>query len=135
MKIDKQNGKVCYSDADHVYWDETTKQKYISVTTLIGKYEQPFDKDFWSLYKAVEKTLTPEQFKTQKKRMLDTKAVKLDSICSDLDVDKKTILSAQQDILDEWYVTNKESTDRGTKIHNDLENAFYKTSTCDLKKV
>ena len=134
MKIDKQNGKVCYSDADHVYWDETTKQKYISVTTLIGKYEQPFDKDFWSLYKAVEKTLTPEQFKTQKKRMLDTKAVKLDSICSDLDVDKKTILSAQQDILDEWYVTNKESTDRGTKIHNDLENAFYKTSTCDLKK-
>ena len=40
MKIDKQNGNVCYSDAEHLYWDATTKQKYISVTTLIGKYAE-----------------------------------------------------------------------------------------------
>ncbi len=134
MKIDKQNGKVCYSDADHVYWDETTKQKYISVTTLIGKYEQPFDKEFWSLYKAVERVLTPIQFKTQKKKLLDTKVVMLDSLCTELDVDKNLILTAQQDILDEWQITNKISTDRGTKIHNDLENSFYKSPKCDLKR-
>ena len=134
MKIDKQNGNVCYSDAEHLYWDATTKQKYISVTTLIGKYEKPFDKDFWSLYKALEKTLNVEQFKTQKKRMLETKTINLDLVCSELDIDKKLILSSQQDILDEWEITNKESTERGTAIHNELENAYYKSPTCNLKK-
>lgn len=134
MKIDKQNGNVCYSDSEHVYWDAITKQKYISVTTLIGKYEKPFDKEFWSLYKALEKTLNAEQFKTQKKRMLETKTVNLDLICSELDIDKKLVLSSQQDILDEWEVTNKESTERGTAIHSELENAYYKSPTCNLKK-
>lgn len=134
MKIDKQNGNVCYSDLEHIYWDSTTNQRYVSVTTLIGKYEKPFDKDFWSLYKALEKTLSTIQFKTQKKKLLETKTIKLDSLCSDLDIDKQTVLSAQQDVLDEWEKTNKDSTDRGTKIHADLENAYYKSPTCDLKK-
>lgn len=134
MKIDKQNGNVCYSDLEHIYWDSTTNQRYVSVTTLIGKYEKPFDKDFWSLYKALEKILSAIQFKTQKKKLLETKTIKLDSLCSDLDIDKQTVLSAQQDVLDEWEKTNKDSTDRGTKIHADLENAYYKSPTCDLKK-
>ena len=51
--VDKQNGNVKYSDAEHVYWDD--EGNYISVTTLIGHYCQPFDKEFWSSYKALEK--------------------------------------------------------------------------------
>ena len=134
MKIDKQNGNVCYSDLEHIYWNSITDQKYVSVTTLIGKYEKPFDKEFWSMYKALEKTLTATQFKTQKKKLLDTKTINLDLLCSELDADKRSILIAQQDVLDEWEKTNKESTDRGTKIHSELENSYYKSPTCDLKK-
>ena len=66
--------------------------------------------------------------------MLETKTINLDLVCNELDIDKKLILSSQQDILDEWEITNKESTERGTAIHNELENAYYKSPTCNLKK-
>ena len=38
MDITKQNGNVAFSEADHIYWDVNTNQRYISVTTFIGKY-------------------------------------------------------------------------------------------------
>ena len=34
----------------------------------------------------------------------------------------------QQDILDAWDEENRKSCERGTKIHEDLENSFYKKS-------
>jgi len=58
MKIDKKNGNVNYNDEEHVYWDENGN--YISVTTLIGKYENEYDKDFWSSYKALQEILTAD---------------------------------------------------------------------------
>lgn len=45
-KIDKENDDAIYSDEAHVYIDKHTNQKYISVTTLIGLYENAYDKDF-----------------------------------------------------------------------------------------
>lgn len=65
MEIDKRNGNVKYNDANHVYWDDNGR--YISVTTLINQLSQPFDKDFWSAYKALEKILTKDQFKIEKR--------------------------------------------------------------------
>lgn len=56
MKIDKENDGVAFNDSAHTYWDiNNLKKEYISVTTLIGSYAQPFDSDFWSKYKALEK--------------------------------------------------------------------------------
>ena len=61
MKIDKKNGTVCFNEESHIYWDETNENdKYTSVTTLIHKFTQPFDKDFWSGYKALEKLIPKE---------------------------------------------------------------------------
>ena len=41
----------------------------------------------------------------------------------------------QQEILDEWSKINKESCERGTKIHAQLENSFYNAgSNITLKK-
>ena len=57
MKIDKQNGNVAFSEDSHTYWNVNDNEKYISVTTLIHKFTQPFDKDFWSAYKALEKLI------------------------------------------------------------------------------
>ena len=46
MEIDKKNGEVCFNEENHTYWNENDNGKYISVTTLIVKFAQPFDKDF-----------------------------------------------------------------------------------------
>ena len=42
MQVDKRNGNVNYNDEFHQYWNDEG-QKFISVTTLIGRFEQPFD--------------------------------------------------------------------------------------------
>ena len=51
---------------DITFYDEPHKyflggKELISVTTLIGKYHEPFDEDYWSGYKATEYNLTPEE--------------------------------------------------------------------------
>jgi len=46
FKIDKEFGDVIYNDKLHLYIDKNDNVKYISVTTLIGKFEQFFDEDF-----------------------------------------------------------------------------------------
>ena len=55
MEIDKRNGNIAFNEAYHRYWNvNDASKKFISVTTLIEKFGQPFDKDFWSSYKALE---------------------------------------------------------------------------------
>ena len=46
MKIDKQNGTVAFNDQEHVYWNVNDNKRYVSVTTLIHRYTQEFDKEF-----------------------------------------------------------------------------------------
>ena len=132
MTIDKQNGNVRYNDEEHLYWDDDGK--YISVTTLIGKYANAFDKDFWSAYKALERIMTSEQFRMEKSKLLQTRVVDIDNILSIYDLKLLDFNKAQQDILDEWQKQNEESCKRGTAIHAQLENMYVKKSNTDLKK-
>ena len=74
MEITKQNGNICFAEKEHIYWDQTNPNaKYVSVTTLIHSFTQPFDKEFWSAYKALEKILDAESWKILKKELLQTK--------------------------------------------------------------
>ena len=57
VKIDKENEHVAYNDKDHVYWIKGSDLKCISVTTLVGQYCQPFDHNFWSTYKSLERIM------------------------------------------------------------------------------
>lgn len=124
MQVDKRNGNVNYNDEFHQYWNDEG-QKYISVTTLIGRFEQPFDQDFWSKYKALERLIGSQKFAAMEKpRLLKSKKWD-DSILELYDIDKVTFNSTQQDILDEWAKTNRESCERGTKIHAAMERKFY----------
>lgn len=124
MDITKQNGNVAFSEADHIYWDVNTDQRYISVTTLIGKYEQPFDSDFWSKYKAFERLVDSTEFKLEKSRLLKTKQFD-DELLHTYNIDITNFNTIQQDILDEWDRKNHEACERGTKIHAAMENKFY----------
>ena len=134
MKIDKQYGNVAFSADDHVYWNVNNNEKYVSVTTLIHGFTQPFDKEFWSAYKSLEKLLPKESWQVEKKSLLNTK--KFDkSILELYNISENEFNKTQQDILDSWNEENRKSCERGTKIHEEIENSFYKTpSNISLQK-
>jgi hypothetical protein len=126
MIIDKENNGICFNNDNHVYWNKKDNSRYISVTTLIEKYTQPFDSDFWSKYKALEKLISPDEWKIEKKSLLKTKKFN-DELLSIYNIDKNEFNKVQQGILDEWQQTNLEACARGTKIHSQMENLFYKS--------
>lgn len=134
-EITKQNGNIAFVESTHKYFDITQPEKqFVSVTTLIHSFTQPFDKDFWSAYKVLEKTLTKEQWAIEKKSLLNTK--KFDkSILELYDISENDFNKEQQSILDAWDEENRTSCERGTKIHADLENSMYKKKkNIDLSK-
>ena len=126
MQIDKRNGNVCFNDENHKYFDVNDESKqYISVTTLIDRYGQEFNKDFWSAYKALEKLLSKDAWQLEKKSLLASKKFNKE-LLSTYNISENDFNKAQQDILDEWDKNNREACERGTKIHSELENNFYK---------
>ena len=135
MKFDKKNGNVAFVDKTHEYFDVTDpNKKYISVTTLIHKYTRPFDSDFWSKYKALERLIPKDSWQIEKKSLLSSK--KFDKeILKIYNISENKFNKEQQNILDEWQKKNIESCRRGTKIHSMLENALYKAEkNVTLKK-
>lgn len=134
MKIDKQNGNVAFNDEKHCYWNVNDNEKYISVTTLIERFAQPFDRDFWSAYKALEKLLPKDSWLIEKKSLLNSKRFNK-SLLDLYNISENDFNKVQQDILDSWDEENRKSCERGTKIHSELENSFYKNpSNISLQK-
>lgn len=124
MKIDKQNGNVAFDNESHTYWNLEDDRRYISVTTLIHKYTQEFDKEFWSAYKALEKLLPKESWDIEKKSLLNTKKFHKE-ILDTYNISESEFNKVQQDILDAWDEENRKSCERGTKIHEEIEHSFY----------
>lgn len=134
MTIDKQNGSVAYNDEAHSYWNVNDNEKYISVTTLIHKFTQPFDRDFWSAYKALEKLIPKENWSSEKKSLLQSKRFDKE-ILALYDISENDFNREQQGILDAWDEKTRLSCERGTKIHAELENSLYAAgSNVSLKK-
>lgn len=124
MEIDKINDNVAFSEASHTYWNTKTNDKYISVTTLIERFAAPFDRDFWSEYKALERLLGKEEFKIEKKSLLRTHKI-TDALLESHGLSRKELKKEKESILDEWDKKNKDACERGTKIHAQME-AFSK---------
>jgi hypothetical protein len=135
MQIDKQNGSVAFNDLNHKYWNINDESiQYTSVTTLIGKYEQDFDKEFVSKYKALEKLVPTDVWKKEKGGIWKSHKIPKEFL-EVHDINENELNKVQQDILDEWAEINRISCERGTKIHSQLENSFYKAgSNITLKK-
>lgn len=131
-QIDKKNDKVGFDDATHTYFDLEDGSKYISVTTLIHNYTQPYDAQFWASYKACE-FLLGNDFYDLKKKLLSNKIWK-DSYLKDYSIDKKQFTSKRDEILESYKIKNREACDRGTKIHETLENLFYDKDEKHIRK-
>ena len=125
MKYDKVNGNVGFVENIHKYYNiKDPNIDYISVTTLIEKYGQPFNSTFWSAYKSLETLLPADAWKIEKKSLLKTK--KFDkSILNVYEISENDFNKVQQDILDSWERENKEACKRGTKIHAGFEQSMY----------
>ena len=135
MEYDKINKDVGFREEDHYYGSlKDPTIKYTSVTTLIGKYEPEFDKEFVSRYKALEKLIPSTSWKKEKGKIWKSRNIPKEFL-EVYDISEEELNKAQQDILDEWCKINKESCERGTKIHSQLENSFYDAGTnITLKK-
>jgi len=135
MEYDKINGKVAFLEGPHKYFNiDDPSIVYTSVTTLIGKFEPEFDKEFVSKYKALERLIPADVWKKEKGGIWKSHKIP-DSFLEVHDISPEELNEVQQDILDEWEDINKRSCERGTKIHAQLENSFYTAgSNITLKK-
>lgn len=118
--------KILFNSKAHSYTN-TDKIQYISVSTLIGKYKRPFNTKYWSTYKAYQKVLGDEQFKTLKKearcRLEDDKL--FDTLKHH--VDKSELLNAITEILYEWQDKKDASIIKGNDYHTFHENLAKST--------
>ena len=126
METIKENNGVIFEEEGHKYYSkDNPEQTFVSVTTLIHQFTQEFDRSFWSAYKALEKLLDKDAWAIEKKSLLNTK--KFDKVLLELhDITENDFNREQQAILDAWDEENRKSCERGTKIHAELENSFYK---------
>jgi len=66
---------IIFDEKSHTYTNANTDEKYISVTTLLGKYKTPFDKDKHSLRVAeregVSQEMVLEMWEKENKRATD----------------------------------------------------------------
>lgn len=132
ITVDKENDTVIYNDEQHCYLSKKDGSKYISVTTLIHQYAQPYDSNFWSSYKACE-ALLGNNFYDLKKKLLSNKIWK-DSYLNEYMIDPEKFKIKKQEILDSYKLKNKEACDRGSKIHSKLENLFYDNDVKHIRK-
>lgn len=57
-----------------------------------------------------------------------------DSYLEDYSIDKKQFISKRDEILESYKIKNREACDRGTKIHETLENLFYDKDEKHIRK-
>lgn len=129
MKIDKQHGNIAFNEEFHKYFNiKNPEYQYTSVTTLIGKYHDQFDSEFFSKYKALERILQ-EDFLEHKRFLLDRKKkFKLKdwkAFIESIDLNWKEFQEEYEGILAEWKATNLEACERGTAFHLDRELEWY----------
>lgn len=131
----KINKDVAFQEEGHKYFNlKDPSIEYISVTTLISKYEAPFESAWVSKYKALERLIPTNIWKKEKGGIWKGHKISKEFL-EVYNIDEKELNKVQQDILDEWEQINRESCERGTKIHAQLENSFYNTgSNITLKK-
>jgi len=111
--------KVKYFDEPHVYL--IGDKQVISCTTLIHKFENEFDEDFWSDYKAVERILGEDDFKVFKKNVGVPNVVEE---FKKIGGDEDAMFKIKGKILEEWTYKNHHATFEGSTLHNFAENYF-----------
>lgn len=128
--------KPIFDEPSHTYINSIEGYLYTSVTTLVGKYKEKFDDNYWSLYNAGRRLLQIPDDEASKKKY----AGKL--LNEGLDFNNKTeynlrqalkvVLQEKYNLLgaeqlaekNRWKDTTKKATDVGTKVHKYKEDSL-----------
>ena len=108
--------KVTFTEKDHKYSNSEGIQ-YISTTTVVSKYKQAFDSEYWSTYKAIEKILTENKSKAyfdQVKKKIGFEQIIPHFVNM---INPEVIHKYKNQILSEWDKKNKDAQDAGTAYH------------------
>jgi hypothetical protein len=118
--------KIHFKEEGHVYWEESTNEKYISVTQLKGRYIPPFPREYMSKYKAIERLAGDKydrRFKTFKLHISEygkdkgmERFIKTNPFFTE-----KQILGMQEIILLEWDQKAEEGKKNGSEWHDKQE--------------
>lgn len=95
----------------------------VSATGLIHSFVAPFDKEFWSGIKALERLIPKDRWYEEKKSLLASHKIDRDLLLL-YDISENDFNREKQLILDEWEKKKKDACDRGTEIHKQLESSF-----------
>lgn len=132
MKIDKENEYVAYNDEQHLYIEKATGMKCISVTTIVGKFGQPFDSVFWSCTKALQELITPKEFDSIKGDLYKRKKFN-EKYISQFNIQPEVFIQKKYEILDNWKKKNEDACERGTKIHKVHEDLHLNGTTKEIQ--
>lgn len=122
----EQQVKLNFEPNAHVYSDETGRV-YTSVTTVIGKYKEPFNQKYWGMYTA----LRDSGFKVRPTN---------DKKCIVVNGKYRTIESLYNNpinthevgvMLDKWRVLTEVACERGNNTHDYLEDSINKSKDDD----
>lgn len=120
------NLEIKLDEATHKYTDMYNRV-YTSVTTIIGKYEKPFDKEYWGVWTVLKemgiKGIRPSP--EDRTFLVGGTRLTLDQIHADKSLRAE---SRKKRMFDKWDKITKEACARGTKTHNYIEdntNNFY----------
>lgn len=111
---------IAFDEAQHKYRRRGTE--YISVTTLIHRYCEPFDGEYWSVYKAVKDVLS----KYHEWQNFKWSCGGWENVVGTYNSRKvkphwQEVQARKQYYLDKWAEAGRIARDKGTKVHKDLE--------------
>lgn len=117
-----QAKQLIFTEADHKYVDENNKV-YTSVTTLLEKYKDKFDTEFWSMYTGLKDA------GYRLKPYPEEQAIRLGSVKFKLeDLKKEPYYVELQDLTKAmWKVKTTTACMRGNTIHNGIEVGINKS--------
>ena len=120
--ITDQAKELIFTEHDHKYRDENNIV-YTSVTTLLDKYKEPFDSEFWSMYTG----LKDAGFRL--KPYPEEQAIRLGTVKYKLvDLVKEPYYVQLQDLTKAmWALKTTHACMRGNDIHNSIELGINKT--------
>lgn len=110
-----EDSKVIFEPKGHKYYNERNDQ-YTSVTTLIGKYKNPFDEEYWATYKSIKIVLgNRNMFDIFKKEAGGWENVVAYWSANPILLDE--VLDKILEFKKKWEQERKAACDRGTREH------------------
>lgn len=108
-----------FDEPSHRYYDANNKT-YTSATQFLGRFEEPFDEEYWGMYTALkDKGYKVKPDKANRAIVVNGKHMALKSLHKD-----SIYMHLYAATIAKWKATNAESIHRGNNTHNYLEDTI-----------